>query len=68
MDIDRCSERIFELEKVEECITENPGYATCCLNTRMLSIAAINLKTIALKSYSTTKQKQIQLSQSDCLK
>lgn len=46
---------MYEVEKDGECITEHPGYAACCLNTRVLSTAAIGLKTKAKKSYSTTK-------------
>ncbi|XP_068671216.1 uncharacterized protein [Montipora foliosa] len=54
-DIDRCGEKMYEVEKEGECITEHPGYAACCLNTWVLSTAAIGLKTKAKKSYSTTK-------------
>ena len=54
-DIDRCTERMYEVEKEGQCITEHPGYAACCLNSWVLSTAAIGLKTRAKKSYATTK-------------
>ncbi|XP_078362184.1 P2X purinoceptor 7-like [Oculina patagonica] len=54
-DIDRCHERMYEVEKEGQCITEHPGYAACCLNSWVLSTAAIGLKTKAKKSYATTK-------------
>ena len=46
---------MYELENKGGCITEHPGYAAYCLNTLVLSTAAIGLKTKAKKSYSTTK-------------
>ena len=55
IDIDRCGEKMYELENEGGCITEHPGYAACRLNTWGLSTAAIGLKTKAKKSYSTAK-------------
>ena len=47
MDMDRCTERMLEVDKEGECITAHPGYAACCLNSWVLSSAAISLKTSA---------------------
>ncbi|XP_074621044.1 uncharacterized protein LOC141879670 [Acropora palmata] len=55
MDMDRCTERMAEVEKDGQCITAHPGYAACCLNTWVLSTAAISLRTMAQKTYSATK-------------
>ncbi|KAK2549703.1 hypothetical protein P5673_029831, partial [Acropora cervicornis] len=55
MDMDRCTERVAEVEKDGQCITAHPGYAACCLNTWVLSTAAISLRTMAQKTYSATK-------------
>ncbi|XP_067025620.1 uncharacterized protein [Acropora muricata] len=55
MDMDRCTERMAEVEKDGQCITVHPGYAACCLNTWVLSNAAISLRTMAQKTYSATK-------------
>ena len=46
MEIDRCTERILEVEKEEQCITEHPGYVACCLDSWVLLTAAIGLKTL----------------------
>ena len=58
MGLDRCRERMSQVEKDGECITEHPGYAACSLNTWVLPTATIGLKTKAKNlSYSTTKTK-----------
>ena len=55
MDMDRCTERMVEVEKDGQCLTTHPGYAACCLNTCVLSTTAISLRIMAQKTYSATK-------------
>ncbi|XP_067028184.1 uncharacterized protein [Acropora muricata] len=55
MDMDRCTERMAEVEKDGQCITTHPGYAACCLNTWVLSTRAISLRIMVQKTYSATK-------------
>ena len=42
-----------EVGKVDQCITEHPGFADVCLNRWVLQSAGIGLKTTSNKSYST---------------
>ena len=52
MDMDRCTERIAEVEKDGQCITAHPGYGALY---SLLSTAAISLRTMAQKTYSATE-------------
>ena len=52
-EVRRCTEKMEEVGKVDQCITEHPGYADVCLNRWVLQSAGIGLKTTSNKSYST---------------
>lgn len=52
MEVDRCRERMEEVEKDGECITVHPGFQSVCLDGWVLQTAGIGLKT-KRKSYTT---------------
>ena len=45
MEVERCRERMAEVEKDDECVTSHPGFESACLNRWVLATAAIGLKT-----------------------
>ena len=51
MEIDRCRERMAQVEKDEECVTSHPGFERVCLYRWVLATAAIGLKTKQKKAY-----------------
>ena len=53
MDVNRCVERMEELEREGDCITSHPGFSDVCLNRWVLHTAGIGLKTKNNKSYTT---------------
>ncbi|XP_068690066.1 uncharacterized protein [Montipora foliosa] len=53
MEIDRCRERMAQVEKDEECVTSHPGFESVCLDRWVLATAAIGLKTKQKKAYTT---------------
>ena len=53
MEVDRCRERMEEVEKDGECITVHPGFQSVCLDRWVLQTAGIGLKTKRKKSYTT---------------
>ena len=53
MEVERCRERMAEVEKDDECVTSHPGFESVCLNLWVLATAAIGLKT-KQKKVSTT--------------
>ena len=53
MEIDRCRERMAQVEKDEECVSWRPGFESVCLNRWVLETAAIEVKTKQKKAYTT---------------
>ena len=51
MEMNRCREKIEELEKEDDWITLHPGFNDVCLNRWVLETAAIGLKTKPNQSY-----------------
>ena len=53
MEVNRCIERMEEVEKDVQCITMHPGFGSVCLERWVLQTAGIGLKTKFKKSYTT---------------
>ena len=53
LEVNRCVERMEEVEKEGDCITSHPGFADVCLNRWVLHTAGIGLKTRQKRSYAT---------------
>ena len=53
MEVNRCTERMEEVEKDGQCITMHPGFDSVCLDWWVLQTAGIGLKTKLKKSYTT---------------
>lgn len=53
MEVNRCIERMEEVEKDVQCITMHPGFGSVCLDRWVLQTAGIGLKTKLKKSYTT---------------
>jgi len=53
-EVDRCSEKMEEIDMEGACITTHSGSDTVCLNTWVLQTAGVGPKTRRNKSYSTT--------------
>ena len=53
MEVERCCERMAEVEKDDECVTSHPGFGKCLLSRWVLATAAIGLKTKQMKAYTT---------------
>ena len=53
MEVERCRERMAEVEKDDECVTSHPGFESVCLNRWVLATAAIGLKTKQRKASTT---------------
>lgn len=54
MEVNRCTERMEEVEKDGQCITMHQGFNSVCLNRKVLQTAGIGLKTkLKKKSYTT---------------
>ena len=53
MEVNRCVERMDELERKGDCIISHPGFSDVCLNRLVLHTASIGLKTKNKKSYTT---------------
>ena len=53
MEVERCRERMAEVEKDDECVTSHPGFESVCLNRWVLATAAIGLKTKQKKASTT---------------
>ena len=45
MEVNRCIERMEEVEKDVQCITMHPGFGSVCLDRWVLQTAGIGLKT-----------------------
>jgi len=52
-EVDRCLEKMEEIDMEGACITTHSGFDTVCLNTWVLQTAGAGLKTRWNKSYST---------------
>ncbi|XP_068712622.1 uncharacterized protein [Montipora foliosa] len=52
MEVDRCVEKMEELEREGDCIIAHPGFDDVCLN-RWVHTAGVGLKTKTKKSYTT---------------
>lgn len=53
MDVNRYTERMWEVGKEGHCITNHPGFESVCLNYWVLQTARIGFKTRSKKSYIT---------------
>ena len=53
MEVNRCIERMEEVEKDVQCIMMHPGFGSVCLDRWVLQTAGIGLKTKLKKSYTT---------------
>ena len=53
MEVNRCIERMEEVEKDGHCITMHPGFGGVCLDRWVLQTAGIGLKTKLKRSYTT---------------
>ena len=53
VEVNRCTERMEEVEKDGQCITTHPGFNSVCLDRWVLQTAGIGLKTKSKKSYTT---------------
>ena len=53
MEVNRCIERMEEVQKDGQCITMQPGFASVCLDRWVLQTAGIELKTKLKRSYPT---------------
>ncbi|XP_074631276.1 uncharacterized protein LOC141889849 isoform X2 [Acropora palmata] len=53
MEVNRCIEKMEEVEKDVQCITMHPGFGSVCLDRWVLQTAGIGLKTKLKKSYTT---------------
>ena len=53
LEVERCRERMAEVEKDDECVTSHPGFENVCLNRWVLATAAIGLKTKQKKASTT---------------
>ena len=53
MEVNRCIERMEEVEKDVQCITMHPGFGSVCLDRWVLQTAGIGLKTKLKTSYTT---------------
>ncbi|KAK3727223.1 hypothetical protein QZH41_020360 [Actinostola sp. cb2023] len=51
MEVDRCREKMEESDMYDECITDHVAFENVCLDTWVLEVAGIGLKTKARKSY-----------------
>ena len=52
-EVNRCSEKMEEIDMEGACITAHSGFDAVCLNTWVLQTAGVGLKTRRNKSYST---------------
>jgi len=55
MEVDRCVEKMEEIELDGECITAHDAFQNVCLDTWVLDVASIGLKTRKKKSYSLNR-------------
>ena len=53
IEVDRCVEKMEELEREGDCIIAHPGFDDVCLNRWVLHTAGVGLKTKTKKSYTT---------------
>ena len=54
MEVERCRERMAEVEKDDECVTSHPGFESVCLNPWVLAAAANYRVKTKQKKASTT--------------
>ncbi|KAK3744270.1 hypothetical protein QZH41_019936 [Actinostola sp. cb2023] len=51
MEVDRCREKMEEIDEEESCIIDHVAFTNVCLDTWVLEVAGIGLKTKAKRSY-----------------
>ena len=51
MEVERCREKMEAIDNDDGCITEHEAFHNVCLDTWVLEVAGIGLKTKAKRSY-----------------